>query len=185
MQQSLDDILFEKRNKEYGSYRLRKKYFERLGISFIIAITSVLLFILGYFLFLNTGGDSTVYLYTSSNPSMKSTQGSLMNRADLDALMAPQKSPEEKADQPVNKPRDVLHDFKVSDKPSPDTFIQKEEKEEPETPKQAVMQPLLTVRFSEAIYLETEKKEGVDQDWISFPNSREEQMLSGVILNSL
>ncbi len=55
MQQFLDDILFEKRNKEYGSYRLRKKYFERLAISFIIALTSVLLFILGYFLFSQYG----------------------------------------------------------------------------------------------------------------------------------
>jgi protein TonB len=133
MQQFLDDILFEKRNKEYGSYRLRKKYVERLAISFIIAITSVLLFILGYFIFLNTGGDSTVYLYSSSNPGMKSTQGSLMDPADLAALIAQQKSPEKKVDQPVNKPKDVLHDFKVSDQPSPDTFKQKEEQEEPQT----------------------------------------------------
>jgi TonB family protein len=47
--------------------------------------------------------------------------------------MNQQKSPEEKMDQPVNKPRDVLHDFMVSDKPSPDTFIQKEEQDEPQT----------------------------------------------------
>jgi protein TonB len=133
MQQLLDDILFEKRNKEYGSYRLRKKYFERLAISFIIAMASVLLFILGYFLFLNTGGDSTVYLYSSSNPGMKSTQGSLMDPADLAALMAQQKRQEDKVDKPVTKPRDVLHDFKVSDKPSPDTFTKKEEQEEPQT----------------------------------------------------
>jgi protein TonB len=56
-----------------------------------------------------------------------------MNRADLDALMEPQKSPEEKTDQLENKPLDVLHDFKVSDKPIPDTFVQNEEKEIPET----------------------------------------------------
>lgn len=133
MQQLLDDILFEKRNKEYGSYRLRKKYVERLAISFIIAITSVFLFILGYFIFLNTGGDSTVYLYSSSNPGMKSTQGSLMDPSDLAALIAQQKSPEEKVEQAVNKPKDALHDFKLSDNPRPDTFIQKEEEEEPQT----------------------------------------------------
>jgi protein TonB len=132
MQHLLDEILFENRNKEYGSYKLRKSYFARLAISFIIAITSVLIFILGYFLFLNTGGDSTVYLYTSSNPGLKSTQGSLMNQSDLDALMEKQ-TPREKMEQPVNKPRDVLHDFRVSDEPSPDTFIQKDELEEPET----------------------------------------------------
>lgn len=132
MQQSLDDILFEKRNKEYGSYRLRKKYVERLGISFLIALGSVLLFVLGYFLFLNTGGDSTVYLYSSSNPSMKSTQGSLMDPADLAALMAPEKKPEETEEKPVTKPRDVLHDFKITDKPVKDTFKPEVEQEEPQ-----------------------------------------------------
>jgi periplasmic protein TonB len=128
----LDEILFEKRNKEYGSYRLRKKYVERLAISFVIAITIVLLFVLGYFVFLNTGGDSSVYLYSSSNPSMKSTQGSLMDPADLAALMSEQNKPDEKIDKPVTKPRDVLHDFKISDKPVPDTFKPKEEQEEPQ-----------------------------------------------------
>jgi periplasmic protein TonB len=129
MQQLLDDILFEKRNKEYGSYRLRKKYFERLAISFIISITSVLLFILGYFFFLNTGGDSTVYLYSSSNPSMKSTQGSLMDPADLAALMSQKENPDKKTDMPVTKPKDVLHDFKVTDQPIQDTFKPKEQEE--------------------------------------------------------
>jgi len=133
MQQFLDDILFEKRNKEYGSYRLRKKYIERLAISFIIAITTVFLFILGYFIFLNTGGDSTVYLYSSSNPSLKSTQGTLMDPADLTALLAQRKKPEEKVEDPVKKPKDMLHDFALSDKHRPDTFIQKEEQEEPQT----------------------------------------------------
>jgi TonB family protein len=132
MQQSLDEILFEKRNKEYGSYRLRKKYVERLGISFLIALGSVLLFVLGYFFFLNTGGDSTVYLYSSSNPNMKSTQGSLMDPADLAALMAQQKKPEETEEKPVTKPRDVLHDFKITDKPVKDTFKPEVEQEEPQ-----------------------------------------------------
>lgn len=131
MQQLLDDILFEKRNKEYGSYRLRKKYVERLAISFAIAISIVLIFVFGYFIFLNTGGDSTVYLYSSSNPSMKSTQGSLMDPADVAAMMAEQK-PVEKVEKPVSKPRDVLHDFKLADKPVPDTFKPKEEQEEPQ-----------------------------------------------------
>jgi protein TonB len=131
MQELLDDILFEKRNKEYGSYKLRKGYFNRLAISFVIALCCVLLFILSYFYFLNTGGDSSVYLYSSSNPGMKSTQGSLMDPSDLAALMAQQEKTVEKTEDPVKKPRDVLHDFVVSDKPNPDTFIQKEESEEP------------------------------------------------------
>lgn len=127
----LDDILFEKRNKEYGSYKLRKGYFKRLAISFAISLTIVFLFLLAYFYFLNTGGDSSVYLYSSSNPGLKSTQGSLMDPADLASMMARQDKPEQQVDQPVNKPRDVLHNFVVSDKPNPDTFIQKEEPEEP------------------------------------------------------
>jgi protein TonB len=130
MQQSLDDILFEKRNKEYGSYRLRKKYVERLAISFSIAIAGVFLFFLGYFYFLNTGGDSTVYLYSSSNPSLKSTPGSLMDPADLAALTSQQDKPEEKVVKEVTKPKDILHNFKVSDKPDADTFKPKEEPEE-------------------------------------------------------
>ncbi len=141
MQELLDDILFEKRNKEYGSYKLRKGYFSRLAISFIISLTIVLLFILAYFFFLNTGGDSSVYLYSSSNPGLKSTQGSLMDPADLAALMAQQEKPQEKVDQPVKKPRDMLHDFAMTEKPSPDTFMEKEEQEEPEAAESGGLSP--------------------------------------------
>jgi len=131
--QLLDDILFEKRNKEYGSYKLRKNYFSRLAISFIISISSFSLFILGYFLFLNTGGDETVYLYSTPNPGMKSVQGSVMDPADMAAFIEQQKSPQEKVAEPEKQPRDVLHDFKVTADPTPDSFIQKEEEEEPQT----------------------------------------------------
>lgn len=36
--ESFDDIVFEKRNKDYGAYELRKKYSKRGSIAFIISI---------------------------------------------------------------------------------------------------------------------------------------------------
>ncbi len=116
---------------------------------------------------------------------MKSTQGSLMDPDDLAAMMAEQEKPEVKVDQPVTKPKDVLHDFKISDKPAPDTFKPRKKRKKPRRLKIAAMLPLLTVQFSEAIYLAAGMREAADRDWISFLNSREERMLSGAILNSL
>jgi protein TonB len=44
---SLDDIIFENRNKAYGAYVLRKNYHSRLFISAIIAMSTTLLMFLG------------------------------------------------------------------------------------------------------------------------------------------
>lgn len=43
LQSSLLDILFEKRNKQYGAYALRKFYASRMGIALAISFSSVLL----------------------------------------------------------------------------------------------------------------------------------------------
>jgi TonB family protein len=129
MQQSLDDILFEKRNREYGSYWLRKRYFRRLLLSFIVALLFVLLLSLGFFWYLNTGGDSTVYLFPASYPSMKSTQGTLMDPEELASYMKNQplsEQPEE--EQTVQS--DILRNFQVVEEASPDTFREQEKTEE-------------------------------------------------------
>lgn len=47
----LVDIVFEERNKQYGGYYLRKKYFRYLGVSFLITLSVCLLFcgyVIGY-----------------------------------------------------------------------------------------------------------------------------------------
>ena len=38
-----DEIVFEKRNKEYGAYELRKRYNKNMNIAFVIAISVFLL----------------------------------------------------------------------------------------------------------------------------------------------
>jgi TonB family protein len=46
--------------------------------------------------------------------------------------MSKQQKPEEKVDKQVSKPKDILHDFKITEKPTPDTFKPKEVQEEPQ-----------------------------------------------------
>jgi periplasmic protein TonB len=130
MNQSLDDILFEDRNKEYGSYHLRNRYFRRLILSFLISIASMLMLVLGYFWYLNTDNNETVYLFPSSYPNLKSTQGSIMDPKDLAAYLKNPESPKlPEAIQPKIKSSDILHNFKVTDKASPDTIRQPVEEE--------------------------------------------------------
>jgi|GEM_PF-488196 len=128
VQETLDDILFEQRNKEYGSYRLRKQYPTRLALSFIISLTVMVLLSLGYSWFLNSAGDVSVYLYSSSGPYLKSTQGSLLNPEELHALLDCQSPPaDQQTDQQNNKNADVLHEFVVAENATTDTFQSPEE----------------------------------------------------------
>jgi len=132
MQKTLDDIVFETRNKEYGSYRLRRRYFSRLIISFLISVTSLTLLVLGYFFYLNADGDGTVYLLPSSYPGLKNTHGSLM---DPDDLASYYKSPAPPAQEEINSPVKAsadVHNFTVAEEAAPDTFRQPD-KEEPVT----------------------------------------------------
>ncbi len=130
MQKTLDDIVFETRNKEYGSYRLRRQYFSRLGISFLISVTGLTMLVLGYFFYLNAEGDGTVYLLPSSYPGLKNTEGSLM---DPDELASYFKSPDPPAREEINRQvkssADVLHNFTLTEEASPDTFRQPDQEE--------------------------------------------------------
>lgn len=133
--QSLDDILFENRNKEYGSYLLRKRYLGRLFLSFGISVITLFLLILGYFLYINTDRDDVVYIYSSSNPYLKSTEGSLLDPEELAAYMSRDGAPED----PVNDLQeleqiDPLHNFKIAENITPDTFVKTYEKEDPVEP---------------------------------------------------
>jgi periplasmic protein TonB len=136
MQQLLDEILFEHRNKEYGSYKLRKGYFSRLAISFAISVTVITVLVLVYYFYLNTGGDDTVYLYSSGNPGMKSTQGSVMDPADLSAYLNQHDDLKVQPDKITQPAQDPLRDFKVTKDPAPDTFKQTTE-EKPESTESA------------------------------------------------
>jgi len=136
MPKTLDDIVFENRNKEYGSYWLRKRYARRLSISFAITLGLCALLVLWYFWYMNSDGSNEVYLLPSSYPALKSTQGSLMDPKELAAYLkrsSPVNNPAE--DQSV-KQADALHDFSVVDEATPDTFRQPKE-EEPASAKSA------------------------------------------------
>lgn len=124
MKETLDDILFAQRNREYGSYHLRKNYARRLLISFLFSMTLVALLILGYFWFLNSGGDSTVYLMPSGYSGVKSISGTLMDPKDIEAYMRNPASPQAtEPDLLADPPADPLHAFTVTEEPLHDTFI--------------------------------------------------------------
>jgi periplasmic protein TonB len=117
-EQTIDDILFTGRNRDYGSYVLRKNYYSRLAISFLIALTIILLISFGYFWYLNSAGDESVYLFSSSGNRLKSTEGSLMSPGELEAYMNSASKPDEnKAKQQTSA------DFTVVDHAVTDTFI--------------------------------------------------------------
>jgi periplasmic protein TonB len=124
MNQSLDEILFENRNKEYGSYQLRKRYFRRLILSFLISISGMLMLVLGYFWYLNSDSNETVYVFPSFYPNLKSTQGSIMDPKDLAAyLKNTQSTKVPETDQQKLKSAETLHNFKVVEQAS-DTIKQ-------------------------------------------------------------
>ncbi len=102
---------------------------------------------------------------------MKSTQGSLMDPADLAASdVTAGKAPEEKVDQPVKNPVDVLHDFVVTEKPTPDTFIQKGRTETTRSSRiRRMFQLPMTVRFSEDTCWDREMKEADGSGLDKFP----------------
>jgi|WetSurSiteA1Bulk_404760.scaffolds.fasta_scaffold01307_8 periplasmic protein TonB len=120
--ETLDDILFEQRNREYGSYQLRKQYFRRLALSLLISLSFTIILVLCYFWFLNTAGDATVYLFPSSGPYLKSTDGSLMDPEDLKAYLSDPAAPqEEQPEKPADQPADMTQNFQVTENAS-DTF---------------------------------------------------------------
>jgi TonB family protein len=123
IQKTLDDILFEERNKEYGSYRLRKQYVLRLAISFLISLFLIVSLTLCYSWFLNSAGDVTVYLYPSSGLYLKSTHGSIMDPEELKAyLNNPAPALEQQKDFQNKQKVDALHNFEVAEKAATDTF---------------------------------------------------------------
>jgi TonB family protein len=123
VKKTLDDILFENRNKEYGSYRLRKQYFLRLAISFLISLSVTILLVLGFSWYLNTGGDETIFLYPSTSPYLKTTQGSLLSPQELNSYLNSAASPEkQEVDQISKRHTDALHNFKITENATPDTF---------------------------------------------------------------
>jgi len=118
--QTIDDLIFEDRNKDYGSYLLRKKFHVRLGIGFISSLLFVLALSLGYFWYLSEAGDETLYLYPSaSSPYLKTTQGNLLSPEELSKIVggtAPSENPPE--GEPVLKKATPVQSFRVTENPS-------------------------------------------------------------------
>jgi protein TonB len=118
---TLDDIVFEERNREYGSYRLRKQYTIRLAISFGISLTAILLLSLGYFWYVNSAGDASVYLFPSAGPYLKSAEASLISPDELKAYLKNSAPPAEQQDEIKNNDQDLLRNFTVTENAT-DTF---------------------------------------------------------------
>jgi protein TonB len=133
--QTLDDMVFENRNKEYGSYWLRKKNNIMLAIGFASSMVFVLVLILSYFWYVNVSGDANVYLYNSSLPYLKSTSTSLLSQEELSSFMDKEPPPPEVTDQPDMNDRPKTPSvtaFVVTDNADPDTFKPIQDAVEPE-----------------------------------------------------
>jgi TonB family protein len=119
---TIDDILFEERNKEYGSYRLRKFYHARLAISFTIALSVLLLLTFCYYWYVNTGGDAETYFYLNARQQLKSVDGSMMSSRELAAYAHAVKPDAPPPD--VVAPTDVegMKNFTVTKDATPDSF---------------------------------------------------------------
>jgi protein TonB len=116
---TIDDIVFEDRNQEYGSYRLRKRSHIRLLISFATSLLFILVSTLGYFWYLKDAGDESVYLYSSSDsPFLKSTQGNLLSPEELADLVGGAQPPTEKTEEmPLPEKVKPVQGFVVSANP--------------------------------------------------------------------
>lgn len=99
---TIDDMVFENRNKEYGSYHLRKRFNARLGIGLLVSLSIGILSALGYLWYLTAAGDENIYLYPSQLPYLKSVQGSLLTKEQLNAYMGSPAQPEKMPD-PIEK----------------------------------------------------------------------------------
>jgi protein TonB len=111
---SIDDMVFENRNKEYGSYALRKKFYARLAIGFGVSLFLFLGISLVYFWYLSKAGDEKVYMYSSSSPYLKSIQGSLMTKEEIESYTGRTEKPP--VEQPVQKPSVSQQSFVVTEK---------------------------------------------------------------------
>jgi periplasmic protein TonB len=121
---TLDDILFENRNKEYGSYRIRKQYFRRLFISFAIALMVMIALSLSYFWYLNTDVDNTIYYLPSYGSSLRSTEASFFDPGELQAYLQGSSLPrDQEAVTEIGHAVDPLHNFTISENVTSDTLI--------------------------------------------------------------
>ncbi|MFO7371357.1 MAG: energy transducer TonB [Bacteroidales bacterium] len=125
---TIDEMVFENRNKEYGSYRLRRHYHRRVLVSFLIAVSFILIISLGYFWYVNTAGNASALLNPTTNPYLKSVDGSLLSKEELDAYMRQASAPEEKLfEETSNNQPDPMHNFTVTENAAQDSFIPPEE----------------------------------------------------------
>ncbi len=122
---TLDDLVFENRNKEYGSYFLRKKYPLWLLIGFSVAMGFVLIFVTGYFWYLDKAGDASVY-YGSPFPYPHETQVSLMSVEELNAYANEREMPQA-PDPDQMKEIKPIQSFTVTENPVKEPFKPLEE----------------------------------------------------------
>lgn len=126
---TIDEMVFENRNREYGSYQLRKKYPLRLAIGFSASLLFVILISLGYFFFLKEAGDETIYMIQGDSPYLKTVQTSLLSQEEIDAYSGGKEKTEEPVEIPAEKPSaNPVRNFIVSEEAISDTFTAVDEK---------------------------------------------------------
>jgi protein TonB len=112
---TIDEMVFENRNKEYGSYRLRKKYYIRVGIGFAVSLTVFLTLSLISYWYYNVAGDENIYVASGNSPYLKTVPGSLLTKEELDSYMGRSEKPP--SDVPATKPSQSEKNFVITDKP--------------------------------------------------------------------
>ncbi|MBN2813997.1 MAG: energy transducer TonB [Bacteroidales bacterium] len=125
---TIDEMVFENRNKEYGSYQLRRNYFRRLAIGFVVSLVFVLLITLGYFWYLSDAGDASVYLYQYNSPYLKDASANLLSPKELSSYISSISDPEaETAEAQISKEELKATGFIVTEDARTDTAVPIEE----------------------------------------------------------
>lgn len=116
---TIEDMIYENRNREYGSYLLRKRSHIPVLIGLISSIVFFLIVSLGYFWYLTKAGDEKVYHYSASNsPFLRSAYGNLLSPEELsDLIGSPPPPSEKKADVPQLKKANPIQSFRITENP--------------------------------------------------------------------
>lgn len=113
---TIDDMIFEDRNREYGSYYLRKRFHIRLLIGFISSLLFILAITLGYFWYLSEAGDENIYSLPSSNtPYLKTAPGNLLSPEELADLVAGSTPVKDRSYEPEMKKATPVQSFRVTE----------------------------------------------------------------------
>jgi protein TonB len=109
LQSNLLDIIFDKRNKDYGAYALRKDYNQRL----LLALTAVAALILTFILLTVFGKEPTAV-----GPGAQKNQGVVLKQYEITKPKEPEKPKEPLRTKPVEKTATIKHTSNIKITPN-------------------------------------------------------------------